>query len=434
MGGEAMVVFFLVLGGIIASIVLRHFLKSELKNEETNLLVFSWGDLEENQVLIDLINDFMKLNPFITVALRRTPYVKYSEMVLAFLKGRGPDVIFVEVNNFAEFFHQRILEPLDSYVKTDHLDFSDFYPAVLDRFTSKGQTYVLPRDTAPWCLVYYNKSAFDEANVPYPKDDWNWDQFVETALKVQKKSQSGEVLRWGLIDDKLLPSAWIFSAGGSFADDVHQPTRWTFAVDPLTLKGIQFRYDLIHKYKVSLAPSKIAGFTESEGSDMFRFGSAAMYLSGLKWTPHFREITNFKWDVAMLPKGPDGDRAFATGGSGYAITRQSKNKEIAWKLVKYLTGEEAERKRMASGLAQPALRKMASSDLFLDRKDPLNKKILIDAVQYVKYFPLCGNWQEVENLITTGLEKVWEGDETPEQAMEKLRLILRNHPPLVVPK
>lgn len=429
-----MVLFFLVLGVIIAGLVLRFFFRSESKDKETNILVFSWGDLEENQVLIELINDFMKLNPSISVTLRRTPYVKYSETIFSYLKGRGPDVIFVEVNNFADFFHQKILEPLDSYAKTDRLDFTDFYPAVLDRFTSKKQTYVIPRDTAPWCLVYYNKSAFDEANVPYPKDNWDWDQFVETALKVQKKSLRGEVLRWGFIDDKILPSAWIFSAGGSFADDVHQPTRWTFANDPNTLKGIQFRYDLIHKHKVSLAPSKIAGFTESEGSDMFRFGSAAMYLSGLKWTPHFREIKNFKWDVAMLPKGPSGDRAFSTGGSGYGITRQSKNKPAAWKLVKYLTSEEAERKRMASGLAQPALRKMANSELFLDQKDPLNKKILIDAVQYVKYFPLCGNWQEVENLITAGLERVWEGNEIPEAAMEKLKSILRDHPPLVVPK
>ena len=89
---------------------------------------------------------------------------------------------------------------------------------------------------------------------------------------------------------------------------------------------------------------------------------------------------------------------------------------------------------MASGLAQPALRKMANSSLFLDQKDPLNKKILIDAVQYAKYFPLCGNWQEVETVITAGLERVWEGNETPEAAMEKLRPILLSHPPLVVPK
>ncbi len=429
-----MAVFFLVLGVIVAAVALRFFVGAGSKNKKGSLLVFSWGDIEENQVLSDLINDFMKLNPSVSVSLQRTPYVNYSETVVRSLEGRGPDVLFVEVNNFADFLYQKVLEPLDSYVKTDRLDMTDFYPAVLDRFTSEKRTYVIPRDTAPWCLVYYNKSAFDEANVPYPKDDWNWDQFAEAAMKVQKIGASGGVMRWGFIDDKTLPSAWIFSAGGTFADDVHQPTRWTFTDDPATLKGIRFRYDLIHKYKVSLAPSKIAGFTVSEGSDMFRFGTAAMYLSGLKWPPHFREIKNFKWDVAMLPKGPGGERAFSTGGSGYGISRRSGNKPTAWELVKFLTGAEAERKRLATGLAQPALRKMAYSDLFLDRNDPLNKKILIDAVEHVKYFPLCGNWQEVETLITAGLENVWEGKETPEAAMDKLRPLLLKHPPLTVPK
>lgn len=423
-----------VLGVVLVALVLFFFLKARSNPRESSLLVFAWGDIGENQVLNDLLDDFMTANPLVSVTLQRTPYGQYTQTVLDSVKGSGPDVIFVEVNNFADLLYQKVLEPLDPYIKKDGLNTADFYPAVLDRFTSKKQTYVIPRDTAPWCLVYYNKSAFDEAGVPYPNDNWTWDEFVQTARNVQKTGVSGEVLRWGFIDDKPLPSAWIFSAGGAFADDVHQPTRWTFADDPGVFQGVQFRHDLIHKHKVSLAPSKIPGFTVSEGSDMFRFGTAAMYLSGLKWTPQFREIKNFKWDVVLLPKGPRGDRAFSTGGSGYGISSHSKNKQTAWKLVKYLTGEAGEQKRLASGLSQPALRKMAYSNLFLDGKDPSNKKILVDAVEHVKYFPLCGNWQEVENLITDGLAKVWEGTESPQTAMSKLRLLLLDHPPRVIPK
>jgi multiple sugar transport system substrate-binding protein len=422
---------FLILGGFF--LVLSFFVWMELKSKEIKILVFSWGDREENLILIDLINDFRKLNPSISISLERAPYFKYSQTILACAKDQGPDVIFVEVNNYADFFQKGFLEPLDSYASADGLDFTDYYPSVLNRFTSEGRTYVIPRDTAPWCLVYYNKTAFDEAKVSYPRDDWNWEQFVETALKVQKKSLSGEVLRWGFIDDKDMPTAWIFGAGGTFADDEHHPTRWTFAKDPNTLKGIQFRADLIHKYKVTLPPYSVSGMQENEGSDMFRFGTAAMYLSGLKWTPLFRDIKDFKWDVAMVPRGPGGIRAFGTGGSGYGISRHSKEKKSAWKLVKYLTSPEAEVKRLASGLAQPALRKMANSALFLDQKSPLNKKILIDAVQYVKFAPLCSNWKEVEDIILNGLENVWNGKESPEEAMKKLRPILLDHPPLVVP-
>ena len=36
---------------------------------------------------------------------------------------------------------------------------------------------------------------------------------------------------------------------------------------------------------------------------------------------------NFRWDIARFPQGPDGDKGFGTGGSGYAITKTSKNKK-----------------------------------------------------------------------------------------------------------
>ncbi len=33
-------------------------------------------------------------------------------------------------------------------------------------------------------VMFYAKKIFDDAGVPYPKDDWTFDQFVETAKKL----------------------------------------------------------------------------------------------------------------------------------------------------------------------------------------------------------------------------------------------------------
>ena len=401
-----------------------------IKREE-KVVVSSWGDLEENNLLINLIGDFRKKYPGIQVSLVRSPYNKYVDDILNLIsRDACPDVIFIEVNNFADFYLHKILEPLDRYVETDHLKLADFYPSVLERFTLNGHPYVIPRDTAPWCLVYYNKDAFDESGVPYPRDDWNWDQFVETAKKLTRRDSGGSVTRWGFIDDKVLPEAWVFGAGGNFVDNAGRPTRWTFATDPKTLQGVQFRWDLIHKHQVTLAPSRVRRMEEMEGADMFIQGETAMYRSGLKWTPRFREIRNFKWDVVMLPKGPQGTRAFATGGSGYGLSTHSRNKKAAWKLISFLTSAEAVRTRAAGGLAQPALKALAESPIFIDpHQDPHNKKILLEAVSYSKYYPLCRNWREVERLLLDELDKVWNGQQTPVQAMEKLRPALEKNPP-----
>jgi ABC-type glycerol-3-phosphate transport system substrate-binding protein len=279
--------------------------------------------------------------------------------------------------------------------------------------------------------MYYNKKAFDEAGIPYPTDDWTTDEFVQMAKKVMKTDATGRVTRWGFMDDWVMPEAWVYDFGGSYVDDVKHPTRWTFATDPNTEKGVEFRSDLIHKYKVMVPPSSLSAMGGLGTSDLFENGTAAMFLTGIWKTPFFRQIKNFKWDVVMLPKGPNGQRAFSTGGSGYGILKSSPHKKEAWEFVKYISGEEGAKQLASTGFAQPALMSVAKSPVFVDNQDPQNKKMLLKAVQYVKYGPMCKNQDEVlHSVIGPELEKVWNGTETVETAMDHLRPRLKQDSPL----
>jgi ABC-type glycerol-3-phosphate transport system substrate-binding protein len=397
----------------------------------TKIKISSWGDLQENQILVDLIADFQKAHPDIQVELERIPFGEYvTKLLTQIAGGLAPDVIFVEVNNFVDLFLRGALEPLNPYIQADHVDLSAYYPQVLDRFTVDTQTYVVPRDTAPIAVIYYNKKAFDEAGVAYPTDDWTWEDFVAAGKKVMKTDANGKVTRWGFVDDWPLWDEWVYDAGGSFTDNVKHPTKWTFAIDPDSLKGIQFRTDLMDKYKIMLPPSGLSAMGGMGTSDMFINGSVAMFLSGIWKTPTFRNIKDFKWDVVMFPKGPHGYRAFSTGGSGYGILNSSKHKKEAWELVKFISGEEGAKKLAATGLAQPAIMSVSNSPLFLDGQDPKNKKMLLEAMKYVKYNPMCKNWFEVhDSVIGPELDKVWNGTETPAEAMDKLKPVLEKNVP-----
>ncbi len=281
-------------------------------------------------------------------------------------------------------------------------------------------------------MVYYNKKAFDEAGLAYPTDDWTLEDFLKAAQAVKKVDEKGRVTRWGLIDDWTMPEAWIYDLGGSYVDDVERPTRWTFATDMNSLKGVQFRADLIHRYKVMPSPSGMQGMGGLGSTGMFENGTSAMFLSGIWKTPAFRDIKDFKWDVVMLPKGPGGKRGFSTGGSGYGLLNACQHKKEAWKLIQFLSGEEGAKKFASTGFAQPALMSVANSPVFLDDQDPRNKKMLLKAVEYVKYPPVCGNWREtVEGLVGPELEKVWNGTETVEKAMANLKPVLAKNPPQV---
>jgi len=98
-------------------------------------------------------------------------------------------------------------------------------------------------------------------------------------------------------------------------------------------------------------------------------------------------------------------------------------------LVKYISGEEGAKKLAQTGLAQPALMSQANTT-FLDNQDPKNKKMLLEAVKYVKYPPMCKNWDEVtHSIIGPELDKVWNGTETAAEAMEKLKPELEKNEP-----
>jgi len=391
----------------------------------------SWGDVQENNILADLASAFEKTHPGIHVELQHIPHNEYlTKLFTQIASGDAPDVIFTEVGEFTDLYLKNALEPLNPYLQESHLDLSAYYPQVTNRFTIQGKVYAVPRDTAPFCVIYYNKKAFDEAGLAYPTDDWTLDDFLKDAQAVTRRDAQGNVTRWGFIDDWPMPEAWIYDMGGSYVDDPDHPTRWTFATDPNSLKGLQFRADLLQRYKVMPSPSSMQALGGLGNAGIFENGTCAMFLSGIWKTPYFRGIKDFQWDVVMLPQGPGGKRAFPTGGSGYGLLGTSPHKKEAWELIQFLSGEEGAKKFASTGFAQPALMAVANSPAFLDNQEPLNKKMLLKAVEYVKYPPVCANWREVvESFIGPELDKVWNGTETPAQAMTRLAPVLEKNPP-----
>ncbi len=381
-----------------------------------------WGDVAEIEIINNQIAKFTK-DTGIKVSAERAPSgPPYMEKVLTqFAGGSAPDVLFIEVNNFKKFAEKDILEDLTPYLENETaFKKEDFYPQIIDRFTVDNKLYVLPRDIAPICVVYYNKNLFDEAGIKYPTDNWNVKEFLLKAQKLTKKDSNGKVIQFGFVDDWPLWEPWVLSFGGSLVNDIKNPTRCTLD-SKKAIEAVQFRADMIHKYKVMPSPSQQTAMGGMGTGDMFMSGKVGMFFSGIWKTPTFRQIKDFKWDVVMFPKGPTGIRAFTSGGSGYSVVKSSKNKEAAWKLVTYLAGIEGQTQLAQTGLAQPAMIKIAESEAFLDGKAPSRKKIVLDGVEYAKFMPLLSNWEEINvSMIAPAFDKIWNGKAKAEEIMKPL--------------
>src|SRR5690606_27405849 len=87
----------------------------------------------------------------------------------------------------------------------------------------------------------YNKNLFDEAGVPYPTEDWTWDDFADMAEQLSSGSGADRtyamVSHW--VQNRFVP---YFYGGEPYNDD------WTQqSVDsPETVKGIELIEHLIN--------------------------------------------------------------------------------------------------------------------------------------------------------------------------------------------
>lgn len=364
------------------------------KDDALTLHFRYWGDGPEVTIISGLMRDFEKQNPGVRIKDERkimNAQTYADSLTTEFAAGAGPDVIFMAAEIKDLLSEKDLLEDLSPLVAADaELDLKSYYPSVVERFSTDGRLLALPRDIAPFACVYYNKKLFDAKKVPYPTDDWDWDGLTSRAKALTERDSHGVAKVLGFADDWLMTGAWILSSGGQLVDNYAAPKRVTLDSEK-AMRGVLQRWDLMYTHKVMPLAADNKALTGGTAGQ-FVNGTLAMFYSGIWKTPEFRSIKAFDWDIAMFPKGPEGVRGFDSGGSGYGIRKGVANKELAWKLVKYLAGPEGQKRLTGTGLTQPAIKSLAESPVFLDGQKPANKKMLLKAAMIATHPPASSKW------------------------------------------
>jgi multiple sugar transport system substrate-binding protein len=147
------------------------------------------------------------------------------------------------------------------------------------------------------------------------------------------------VTRYPLLDDGLVNIAgkgasWIAANGGKLFDFPSNPTK--FMMDqPETLGALQYLQDLIWQHKLVPNADDYAKYD-------FRKGTASMYMDGTgALARHVAAIgSTFEFDLARRPVGK-ANRGYLLASDMWGITSSCKNKDAAWRFVKYLASRES---------------------------------------------------------------------------------------------
>ncbi len=381
-----------------------------------------WGSAEEIEIIEKIVKPWDEKREDLHVVFQHVPTgggqtANYVQRILTQMAGgTAPDVVFMEVNIFVDFCYRNMLVDLAPFIKKDkEFEIKDFYPDVVKRFTKDGKIYVIPRDTAPFNCVYYNKDLFNKEKLDYPKNNWTWDDLINLGKKLTKRNSQNVVQQYGFYAWPLMN--FVYSAGGGFVDNIKDPVKCILDT-PNSKRGLKFVYDMMWTYKISPKPASM----DLGGIEMFEAGKLAMYGSGIWETPALRNIKAFDWDIVPFPKAKNMPLKTGTGGSGYAIVKTSKHPDKAWDLIKCLAGDYGQSILADTGLAQPAKTKIADSKHFAyDGKKPKNKAILLNSVKNVVYEPFHPRWNEIyQKYIGPEFDLYFHNKQTLDESINKI--------------
>lgn len=386
----------------------------------TTLNLAMWGSPDEEAVYKKIIAAFEEANPGVKVQVSVQPWGAYwQQLQTKIVAGSAPDVFAVNGGWLQVFASKGVLLDITDLIYGDpaskNLIESELFPEAVNTFKYHGKLYGLPRDFNTY-VVFYNKTMFDEAGVPYPSLDWTWEDFLDIAKKLTKDVDGdGRLDQWGVIiptnPDYWMPFIW--QNGGEILNA--DKTKSLFD-SPQNVETFQFLADLILKYHVSPTISQQAAF----GWNPFGSGKIGMYITGKWMVPTYSAIQNFDWDVQVLPRGKK--MAAIANAVGFTVFNKTKHPKEAVELLKFIA-TEGQKYLLELGSSVPTSKSAAFSAEFMDpTKKPDNKFAFLIEIPYSHILPFHPKWNELWDVWSKYPELIFTGKLSPEYGVKKMHM------------
>lgn len=410
--------FFLVLVAVIGTCLFGLFSSCSKQpaggKKKVTVTYMMWGQPDELETVSKYIEQFKKKYPNIDVKILHSPSMGYDDKLKTMMAGgTPPDVMYIGLEAFPTYVVKGELLDLTPFIERDKLDVStaSFYPHLNEQFMYKGRYYGIAKDFAT-LVLYYNKDMFDKEGIPYPTNNWTWQDFRKAAERLTKDIDGdGKIDQYGFVLETWMGEwlPWVWQNGGEVMDPTKR--RWLLG-DPKYIdknaEALDFLADLVWGPK-PVAPKPTV--TQDLGtSEMFKTGKVAMCTYGRWMCMEFKHIKDFRWDIQVLPYNKR--RATTLFTVCYAISSKTKHPEEAWTLLKYLVSPEGQIPVAESGHAIPSLRAIAESDHFL--KAPvlppdLNHKANLEGIPYMRPTPTNPVFNEAITIINREMDYLWRG-------------------------
>jgi multiple sugar transport system substrate-binding protein len=359
---------------------------------------WSVGKVEED-LLKEVIAAFERRYPNINVAYDAIP--NYDQAMLAKFSARQPpDVFYLNSEKAPTWISQGLIAPLNSYITRTKFKTKPFYPRLLNAFKRSGRIYGFPKDWSPLAMEI-NTQLLARAGGKAPT---TWAQLRSLANRL-KPMMTGTARPICLAPEWQRMLAFVYQNRGTVLRN-GRPQFTSAAVR----QAVNF-YVNLQKAGLGDTPAKLGvGWCgEAIGKE-----KAAIAFEGNWAFPYLPEtFPNVRWRFYPMPKGKvRGTLAFTVS---YSTSPASKNKDAAWTLISYLTGQAGMRQWTSKGLALPA-----RSDVKVNFPAPSRAPLLRQAA-YARVWLWPDGWDKVWTVANNELSAVLEGKQTVNGMLSRIQ-------------
>jgi sn-glycerol 3-phosphate transport system substrate-binding protein len=284
--------------------------------------------------------DFQRENPAIKVMpIYAGSYQDTLTKAQTALKANaGPQMAVLLSTDVFSLMDDDLIVPFDTLAQggSDAAWLRSFYPALQKNGEIDGHTWGVPFQRST-IVLYWNKTAFQDAGLDPERPPANWVEHAEYAQKLTRRS-GGSVDRWGVQIPASGFAYWLFQAlateaGATLANPAGTET--DFAAPGCT-EALRYWIDLAGKYQAHPPGIVDWGVTPRD----FLEQRVAMIWTTTGNLSNIRNNAKFPFGVAMLPANKQ--RGTPTGGGNFYLFKASTvpQREAALQFLRWISSPE----------------------------------------------------------------------------------------------
>jgi multiple sugar transport system substrate-binding protein len=366
----------------------------------------------EGEVVGELLGEFERANPGITVKVQQLPWTAAHEKILtAFAGDVTPDLCQLGNTWLPELVALDALAPLDgpaaasSVVRAD-----DYFSGIWDTNRVDGRLYGVPWyvDTR---LLFYRRDLLGQAGFAAPPRSWHeWTRML-AAIQTSSVADRFAILLplnevEPLVALALQQDESLLRDGG----------RWGNFSSAGFRRALQLYVEMFRRgWAPTVATAAISNIWYEFGRGRFVFFVSGPWNIGelQRRLPREQQDT---WMTAPLP-GPEGPGASIAGGSSLVVFRASRHQEAAWRLVEFLSQPRVQQRFHAlTGNLPPRRATWQEAALTAD----LHARAFREQLERVKPAPTVPEWERIATEMRLVAERAARGALSVDEAVRQL--------------